>query len=99
MKQEIKAPSIPVKEGQDELTKSKIAEAMQIGRYFEKANRQAKIAGKAIVELTSLGAHFISQEDMDILRKADSVIDKIRNASNEWGAMKYANTQLSKTNP
>jgi len=77
---------------------TQLHEAMQISRNFEKVNKAAKFASKALAELRSIsGGYFITAAGNKILREADNIIDEIIEKSNEWQAAKFAEKTIGNT--
>jgi len=77
------------------MNKAQMNEAMQISRNFAAVNLLAKEADGKLKEIRMSGSYFTSPEDVEILRGASEVLDRIRAKTSEYEAVKYAANTLT----
>jgi len=78
--------------------KQELYEAMQIARNFQQVNNKTKMVSSALAELRSCGNWFLSDDEVNILRQADRILDELRDKSNEWNCAKYLEKHLEELN-
>ncbi len=78
------------------MTQSQILQAAQIGKNFERVNLLAAQAMDAInaIKLQG-GGFFLTEEDINALRQAETQLSLIKMRSNEWEAGKYAEKTIN----
>lgn len=76
-------------------TEADIMEAARIAVYFSNAKKAAKTAQDELKKMMNEAHHFLTPEDIDKLRAAGYVMDKVYSESSEIKAGKYLVNKLN----
>jgi hypothetical protein len=77
------------------MNKQQMHEAMRVSRVYSEANLAVTDCFNSLSKVRSACGWFLTNDQIEILRKADHILDELKDKTNVWAAGKYAENTIT----